>query len=79
MNLECPLIGKVTPISKCGPIFGADNQCIKGLKNAKITLLNLANNHILDHGPQGLENTLKVCADFEISGLQGTHCKTCKG
>ena len=30
-------------------------------------MLCLANNHIFDHGPQGLENTLAVCAKAGVS------------
>src|ERR1039458_1225044 len=58
-NLECPLIEKQTSISKTGPVFGEPSLCINGLKQAGIDVLNLANNHILDHGTPGLENTLR--------------------
>jgi poly-gamma-glutamate synthesis protein (capsule biosynthesis protein) len=65
-NLECPLIRKPSPILKTGPVFGEDGDCINGIRAAGIDILNLANNHILDHGPAGLENTLRVCADAGI-------------
>ncbi len=60
-NLECPLIEKPAPIPKTGPNFGEPGECIKGIQAAGIDVLSLANNHILDHGPSGLEHTLKVC------------------
>ena len=60
-NLECPLIGEPAPIAKMGPVFGEDGACINGIRAAGIDVLCLANNHILDHGPQGLENTQAVC------------------
>jgi poly-gamma-glutamate synthesis protein (capsule biosynthesis protein) len=60
-NLECPLIEKPTPISKTGPTFGEESACIRGIRAAGIDVLSLANNHILDHGPEGLANTLAVC------------------
>jgi poly-gamma-glutamate synthesis protein (capsule biosynthesis protein) len=60
-NLECPLIEQQTPIKKTGPTFGEPGACINGIKQAGIDILNLANNHILDHGPPGLANTLAVC------------------
>src|SRR5687768_12884401 len=66
-NLECPLIDKPTPISKTGPIFGEDSASINGIRAAGIDMLCLANNHILDHGSQGLENTLAVCANAGIA------------
>jgi poly-gamma-glutamate capsule biosynthesis protein CapA/YwtB (metallophosphatase superfamily) len=65
-NLECPLIEQPSPIRKTGPVFGASNKAIQGIKNAGFDLLCLANNHIMDHGAKGLANTLKVCADAGI-------------
>ncbi len=67
VNLECPLIIKKTPIYKAGPVLGVPSDCINGLKAAEINIVNMANNHILDHGPEGLENTLKVCKEAGIS------------
>ena len=65
-NLECPLVDQATPILKTGPSFGEPSECINGIKQAGIDLLALANNHIMDHGPAGLKNTLKVCASAKI-------------
>ena len=50
VNLECPPIDKYTPIIKNGPILWVSSKCINGIKNSGIKLVNLANNHILDHG-----------------------------
>lgn len=61
INLECPIIEEPTPIKKCGSIHGIEDRCIGAIKNAKIHVLNLANNHIMDHGMKGLGNTLDVC------------------
>ena len=66
-GLECPLVNKPTPISKTGPVFGEDSACINVIRAAGIDVLNLANNHILDHGAEGLENTLAVCAKAGVS------------
>ena len=60
-NLECPLIENPTPICKTGPTFGESGDCIKGIKAMGLDILGLANNHILDHGAEGLQNTLRVC------------------
>lgn len=60
-NLECPLIEHASPIAKTGPTFGESPDCINGIRNIGIDVLGLANNHILDHGPAGLKNTLEVC------------------
>src|SRR6185503_10439903 len=66
-NLECPLIEQSAPIQKTGPTFGASRSCIRAIKNAGISLLGLANNHIMDHGPSGLRNTIEVCAAHDIA------------
>jgi len=67
VNLECPLIDTPNPILKTGPILGAASDCIKGIKNAGIDIVNLANNHIMDHGAEGLKNTLNTCQHAEIA------------
>ncbi len=66
VNLECPLITNNTPMVKNGPVLGVDSVCINGLTKADIDIVNLANNHILDHGNEGLLNTLKVCSEAGI-------------
>lgn len=65
-NLECPLIDRKTPILKTGPVFGEPSSCLNGIQQAGIDVLSLANNHILDHGPAGLLNTMEVCAKAGI-------------
>ena len=67
VNLECPLISRESPIHKNGPVLGAESKCVNGLKNAGVDVVSLANNHILDHGPAGLKNTLGICTDAGIS------------
>lgn len=66
-NLECPLIERETPILKTGPVFGESIDCINGIRAAGFDVLTLANNHVRDHGSQGLETTLKACARAGIS------------
>lgn len=61
VNLECPLIAESAPILKVGPVLGADRCSIRGIKAAGIHVVNLANNHILDHGASGLMSTIAVC------------------
>lgn len=65
-NLECPLIEKPAPIPKRGPVFGAPPECIKGIAAGGVDVLGLANNHILDHGEEGLACTLKTCRQAGI-------------
>jgi len=67
VNLECPIIKKWSPIAKSGPSLGIISQNANALKNAYINVVNLANNHILDHGPEGLENTISLCREAGLS------------
>ena len=67
VNLECPLIARKSPIEKDGPPLGAPVGCIDGLKAARIDAVNLANNHILDHGEQGLLSTLGALAGAGVA------------
>lgn len=67
VNLECPFVDQLSPIPKAGPAYGADPQCALGLKNAHIHAVNLANNHIMDHGARGLRVTMDTCDAKGIS------------
>ncbi len=67
VNLECPLINESKPIKKNGPVIGVESACINGINKAKIDVLNLANNHIMDHGKEGLANTLQICSEVDIA------------
>lgn len=69
VNLECPLIEEYSPIEKDGPVLGSDITAIKGIKAIGIDAVNLANNHILDHGEIGLRSTIKACEDFKIDNF----------
>lgn len=67
VNLECPIIRESSPIKKNGPALGASEDCLNGIRAAGINVLNLANNHIMDHGDRGLENTINLCDKFGIN------------
>lgn len=67
VNLECPLITQESPIPKVGPILSAPENCITGIKNAHIDTVNLSNNHIMDHGGEGLLNTIATCSKNKIA------------
>ena len=70
VNLECPLISAETPITKAGPVLGADIRCIGGFVESKWNVLNLANNHSYDHGSIGLLETIDTIkkAGIDIVG-----------
>jgi poly-gamma-glutamate capsule biosynthesis protein CapA/YwtB (metallophosphatase superfamily) len=61
VNLECPLIERRTPIAKTGPVLEAPIESVNGIARSHIGCVGLANNHILDHGPIGLESTIRAC------------------
>ena len=67
VNLECPLIKKKSSILKSGPVLGADSESVNGLKNAHIQVVGLANNHIMDHGAEGLRNTISTCRNAGLA------------
>ncbi len=74
LNLECPLVQEESPIEKVGPVLGASENCAKGLAALGIDVAGLANNHIFDHGEQGLRNTISAChrAGLKVVGA-GEH------
>ena len=61
VNLECPVIDRPSPIAKTGPVLAGPPQSLAGLVGANVALVSLANNHIMDHGPAGLQSTLEAC------------------
>lgn len=67
INLEAPLIDDEDPINKVGPTIGVPTDCIHGIREMGINVVNLANNHIMDHGWKGLKNTIAVCKENKIT------------
>jgi poly-gamma-glutamate capsule biosynthesis protein CapA/YwtB (metallophosphatase superfamily) len=61
LNLETPLCIKGKPIEKTGPNLNAHPGCIKAVKGAGFEVVGLANNHIMDFGNEGLEETIRSC------------------
>ena len=65
-NLETPLISTPSPIKKSGAIFGNSPSMLNALKKSGINFLNLANNHVLDHGAKGLQTTIEAVKNQEF-------------
>ncbi|MDR2951255.1 MAG: CapA family protein [Prevotella sp.] len=65
-NLECPLYSGQTPILKSGPNLKSEPKSIELLKFGNFHLVTLANNHIMDHGADGLSSTLDICNNNNI-------------
>jgi poly-gamma-glutamate synthesis protein (capsule biosynthesis protein) len=66
VNLEAPLTNQNTPILKDGPVFSVEPEFAKMLAGSGIKAVNLANNHIMDHGMQGLKSTLETVEKFGL-------------
>ena len=65
-NLEAPFFDSC-PTTATGMIFCVRPEAIEGLKFAGFDVLSIANNHILNYGPKGLESTKKILSDNKIS------------
>lgn len=69
-NLECPLTDGGTPVLKRRDfIFKADPANAVALRKAGYDLINLANNHTMDQGAQGLEDTIGLIKNQGLSIL----------
>ena len=64
-NLESP-INPGAPVVTGSFNFRADPEVAEALKKAGFDALGLANNHILNQGQKGLENTVKYLAEQDI-------------
>jgi len=63
VNLEGPISGAGEPIPKNGPSLAVDESYARDLAPLGFDVALLANNHILDFGPEALERTLDGCAE----------------
>jgi hypothetical protein len=70
LNLEAPLTRRGTPIrkagKKAGPNLRADPACFDAVSGAGFDVVSLANNHTMDQGVEGLEDSLTVCQDAGV-------------
>ena len=65
-NLECPLTERESQINKVGPLLKGPPEAIHALKHAGFNLVSLANNHIMDQGTPGFEDTLELLDSNDI-------------
>jgi poly-gamma-glutamate synthesis protein (capsule biosynthesis protein) len=68
VNLENPII-KNCPLTNEGMIFCADSQVAKALGSSGMDLLTLANNHTLNYGVEGLEETRRLLRDNGLEAI----------
>jgi poly-gamma-glutamate capsule biosynthesis protein CapA/YwtB (metallophosphatase superfamily) len=67
VNLETPLCLNGNPMKKSGPNIKAHPDCVSAIAGAGFSVVGLANNHILDFGEEGLEETLDVCRNMGLA------------
>lgn len=71
INLEVPIVDNENPIDKCGPNLITPKSTIKGIKLLKPSLLTVANNHILDQGVKGFNETINILKSSGIPFVGG--------
>lgn len=70
VNLETPVSESDKDIDKVKPyVFNAKPEELKLLNYLNVDLVSLANNHSMDYGKQGLEETLVNLKKFNISSM----------
>ena len=67
LNLETPLCIEGKPIKKTGSNFKAHPDCINAVKDAGFNIVGLANNHIMDYGSKGLQETIQNCTSASLN------------
>lgn len=73
LNLEAPIVASsfAKPIDKCGPTLKCSPRTIDAIKYAGFDLVTLANNHFLDYGEVGVQDTLNACKSGKIETVGG--------
>lgn len=65
-NLECPLASDGTPHPTKPIIFKGSPENVAGLVHAGVDVVDLANNHVIDYGLEGLRETQGVLSENDI-------------
>lgn len=78
MNLETPLCDDSVPAQKKAYPLRSDRSVAQALRRAGFTCANLANNHALDRGREGLRQTLEALREAGVepvgASLSGDPC-----
>ena len=67
VNLECPLSRRGCANEKKTFTFRADPEAATALRAAGVNAVCLGNNHVMDYGPEALEDTLEVLDAQDIA------------
>jgi hypothetical protein len=68
-NLECPITVSEKRIFKDGPHIKAEPAAVKMAIACKMDVLTIGNNHILDFGEEGLQETIRTLEDNGLAHL----------
>lgn len=73
VNFESPVVldESTIPIEKNGPNLKCGSKAIDAIKWAGFDMVTLANNHFLDYGETGVDNTMKICRDKGLDTVGG--------
>ena len=72
VNFECAVTkGGEKPIEKCGPNLQCSEKGVEAVKWAGYDCVTLANNHFLDYGKKGVEQTLETCDKYGVDVVGG--------
>ena len=66
-NLEAPVCRPLPGIAKMGPHLRMEPETLAAVAELGFDAVCLANNHIMDHGPEGLRETLAACGGAGLS------------
>ena len=72
VNLEAPVTGRTDRIEKTGPLLTMPVSSLDHVKRLGFTTLTLANNHILDAGLTGLDDTLRLAHERNLLTVGAT-------
>lgn len=68
VNLECPIVATIAkPIIKEGPHLKCVSVAAQVLKEAGFSMTSLANNHILDYGQVGIQETIQTLDALKVA------------
>ncbi|WP_246048681.1 CapA family protein [Leptospira sarikeiensis] len=69
LNLETPVVSEKNWDIGKAYVFQAKEADLESMSFLGVDLVSLGNNHAMDHGPEGLEETLKFLSDRKISTI----------
>ncbi|MBP7734973.1 MAG: CapA family protein [Spirochaetes bacterium] len=70
-NMESPIMKRGTPVVKKPYIFRVKPEDAVCLKDLKIDVVSIANNHLMDYNSEGMEDTIATLDDLNIRHTGG--------